>query len=152
MRRESLPCGGPRPDGALTCCQGDPAPSLPTGGSSGCSQMGAVGCGDTVGHSLPVWGCLAQARLVGTGCLSQRVPHSTSTACAAGDCAGPGLDRGNWDSAGARLAQVNTHTPGYIVRCNGSPTQRICWHCRQSSPAQPPTPACPSLPLGFSNF
>lgn len=36
MGRESLPCEGPRPEGALTCCQGGPVPSLPTGGSSRC--------------------------------------------------------------------------------------------------------------------
>lgn len=40
MGRESLLSGGPRPGGALTFCQGDPVPLLPTGESSGCSQMG----------------------------------------------------------------------------------------------------------------
>lgn len=73
MGRESLSCGSPRPRGALTCCQGDPAPSLPTGGSSGCSQMGFVG---TRGQGSTGWCCLAQAGLAGTGYLSPGVPHS----------------------------------------------------------------------------
>ena len=74
--RGSLPCGGPRPGGAPTRCQGDPAPSSPVGGSGGCSRTGVMGCGDMAGHRTPGWRRVAQAGLAGSGCWSPRVPYS----------------------------------------------------------------------------
>lgn len=55
MGRESLLSGGPRPGGALTFCQGDPVPLLPTGESSGCSQMG-VGAWVLTDGCCGLWG------------------------------------------------------------------------------------------------
>lgn len=117
-----------------------------------CPQVGAGGAHRCVfwghgGHGPLGWCCLAQARLVGAGYLSLGVPHSHR-----GDCAGPGLDRGNWHSAGARLAQGNTRPPGRAASCNGPPIQHICWHCQQSSPAQPPAPPAPCSRWDLPSF